>query len=270
MRREGMVVWSGGPPQELQDSHYYDVVVGNTVGGWSHLDLFRWAKDRGARTVEVMHSVAKSPTPPDLVDAFIGLNTLATNLNSQMKNRHTIYGIVDVDAFFQVDNPPYIGRLSRLVEEKRPFDFIRIAERYPNEKLSLAGDGPLYSRILSSAPLNVFMPGMIRDFVAYYSLLRLFVYTTTDDCCSVAVAMAMAAGVPCVVQDHPSLRETTGGNAVFCTTLDGFISEVGRFLNDPVSFSDMAHAGQEWVRQRFAPKIVVAQWQSVFDKVVSS
>lgn len=268
MREAGMMLWNGGPPQELQDTRFYQVVVGHTVGGWSHRDLFTWAKERGAKTIEVMHSNAKSPTPPELVDAFIGLNSIAVDMNRQMKHGATIYAVVDVDKFHMAENAQYIGRLSRLVEEKRPFDFVRIAERFPDEKFSLAGDGELYTRMLSSAPLNLFMPGMVRNFPAYYSTLRLFVFPTKDECCCVSVAMAQAAGVPVICQDLPSLRETTGGFAVFCNTPEEFAAQVGHFLNDGVPFYQMGGKGREWARSHFAPKIVVEQWQKVIDGVM--
>ena len=267
MRRKGMIIWNGAPPQELQDSRYYDIVCGHTVGGWSHKDLFTWAKDRGARTIECLHGMAKSPTPPELVDGFIALNTIAADMNRHMPRVRVIYGLVDVDRFGP-GSREYIGRLSRLVDEKRPQDFLALARAYPNEKFVMAGDGPLMSQMFSSAPANLYLPGMVRDFPEFYGTLRLFVFPTRDETFSVAVAVAQAAGIPVVVQDTPALRESTGGRAFFASDEAGFRRWIDEFLSKPHVFEKVGADGRQWAYQAFDKRVVVPAWNALFREVV--
>jgi len=255
LRRAGMVIWNGGPPREAQ----YDICVGHTVGGWSYRDTFLWAKERGMKTVECMHSNARSPTPPDLVDAFVALNHIALHLNPHMARRQVIYGIADVGAARR-NAQGSIGRLSRLVDEKRPQDFLALANRFPSENFVLAGHGPLYHQISVMASGNLTLLGQVRDFASFYSGLKLFVFPTRDECCCISVAMAQMAQVPVLCQDIPPLRETTGGHAQFASTDDQFARGIETFLDNPQPYWEVADQGWEWAKQNFSPSVVVDQW----------
>lgn len=274
MRRAGMILWTT-PPQELIDSHYYQFVVGHTVAGWSHENLFTWARSMGAKTIECLHSPAKSPTPPSLVDGFIALNHIAADLNRHMPRVRVIYALVDVDKFGP-GSREYIGRLSRLVDEKRPQDFVTLARAYPDSKFVMAGDGPLMSQMMADAPDNLYLPGMVRDFPAFYGTLRLFVFPTRDECCSVAVAMAQASGVPCVVQDIPALRESTNGRAFFASDEAGFRRWIDEFLGQPnlnkhntTVFDRVGEDGRTWAYRAFDKRAVVPAWNALFREVMS-
>jgi len=261
MQQAGMVNWAGGPPAEVG----YDVVVGHGVGGWSYNDTFKWAKARGCHTVEVMHSNARSQTDPALVDAFVSLNHIADKLNLHMPNRQVIYVIVPTDEFLIARYTQYIGRLSRLAAEKRPGDFVELARKFPGEKFVIAGDGAERERIEPGAPSNVRFVGMVRDFPAFYGQLKLFVFPTQDECCSASVAMAQAAGVSCIVQDIPSLRETTGGYAVFCKDLNTFEGAIRAYMDRPDDYREMALAGWEWAREQFTPKKTAGAWDAFLE-----
>ncbi len=270
-RRKGLVIWNGAPPQELQDSHYYDVVVSHTVGGWNHRDIFTWAKERGARTIEVMHSPAVSPTPSELVDGFVALNNIALSLNRHMPNAVCIYGIVPPDLFLVKRSGNLIGRLSRLADEKRPQDFLELARRFPNEMFVLAGDGQMYNQLFSSTSANLVMPGMLRDFPAFFAQLKLFVFPTRDECCSISVAMAQAAGIPVICQDIAPLRETTGGHAKFATGHEDFMKRVDEFFdpNQTGNWHHMANHARDWAWQNFSHVEVIKKWRNLFSTLSS-
>src|SRR5258708_16151315 len=70
MTDQGLIQWDS-VPEHLLNEKFFDVCVGHTVGGWSYDDTFDWAKSHGMKTVEVMHSIHKSPTNPSFVDGFI-------------------------------------------------------------------------------------------------------------------------------------------------------------------------------------------------------
>lgn len=258
----GCQCWEGVPPET------HNILIGHTVGGWSHENLFAWAKVRGMKTVECMHSIHASPTPPELVDAFVGMSNLATQANPQMTNRQTIYVIVNVDDFQREGSRNKIGKLCRLVAEKGPMEFVEIARAFPDEQFVLAGDGPLMGQIQAMRPPNLELLGMIRDFPAFYATLKLFVYPTKDECCSASVAMAMSAGVPIIVQNIPALKETTGDNAGFATTHDEFVSLVRYVLDHPKSGKLVAEGGLDWARDHFDVPVTIGVWDALVDKLV--
>lgn len=253
LRAGGMVLWPGGPPPEA----HYDVVVGHGVGGWSYNDVAGWAHARGAKMVEVMHSNARSLTDPACLDGFIALSDIALSMNRHMPGPVRIYGMVETRQF-TVHVPKYIGRMSRLVAEKRPWEFAQLARKFPTEKFLLGGDGPEASRI--STADNLFLVGTVRNFAEFYGRLKLFLYPTQDECCCMSVAMAQAAGVPVVCQDIPALRETTGGHAVFCDSLHDFGMAIEDFLWHPARYEELAVRGRNWAWANFSEGVVAGTW----------
>lgn len=267
MRSRGMLLWNSGPPT----GRVYEVVVGHTVGGWSYQDTFRWARQRGAKTVEVMHSNATSPTPPGLVDAFVSLNRIADGMNPNMPNRSTIYGIVEAGKFTG-GRGERVGRLSRLAGEKRPQDFVTIASRIPEAKFVMAGDGPMFSLLRSQAPPNLEMVGNVTNFPAFYGGLRLFVFPTQDECCCISVAMAQAAGIPVICQDIAPLRETTGGFAFFASSVEGFVETARYALFDPggqALAEEYAQHGLDWAVRMFGVEETVGRWDVLINRLCS-
>lgn len=262
MREAGMVHWEGGPP----DDQHYDVVIEHTVGGWSGHGLSGWARQRGTKIVECMHSNAYSPTPPEDLDGWIGLNHQTRQMNPLMPKATTIYGILNAADFSQ-HRGPAIGRLSRLASEKCPNDFLDLACSFPKQQFIMAGDGPLFEQLRAASPSNLSMVGWVRDFGDYYSKLKLFVFPTRDECCSMSLAMAQAAGLPCIVQDLRQLRETTGENAIFCNSLPDFVSQINNFLSDPGRYDEMAAAGRSWAYSHFDKSVTVTAWDAYLESL---
>lgn len=261
MREAGMVLWNGGPPE----GEHYDVVVGHTVGGWNNHDASRFSRNRGAKFVEVMHSNCRTPTDPGDCDGFIALNDITLRLNGHMPKAIRIYGIVEIpETIIKGDS---IGRLSRLVDEKRPQDFLIIASAFRGEKFILGGDGPMAEQLKHDSPMNMTMSGWVRDFPGFFSKIKLFVFPTRDECSCVSVAMAQICGIPCVVQDIPPLRETTGGFALFANDVPDFASHVSRFLANPESYQEMAENGRLWATQNFGVPGTVGTWDDYLENL---
>lgn len=271
MRQAGMKLWPGGPPPE----EHYDVVVGHTVGGWSNNGLADYAHAHGAKFIECMHSIATTPTDPARIDAFVAVSQLAISQNTHLHpyKRQVIYPPVDCQALRdferaqrdETDSKPHIGRLSRLVEEKRPAEFALLAREFPACTWLMAGDGPEMSRISTSD--NLFLVGWILDLPRFYGSLDLFVFPTRDECACVSVAQAQAAGVPVICQDIPALRETTGGLATFCNSHNDFYQAINRWLARPADFADQNRRAQDWARRMFDYPITIGAWDTLCEAV---
>lgn len=258
LRAAGMTLWPGGPPPDAE----YDVLVGHGVGGWSYNDGARMAHARGWKFVEVMHSICRAQTDPALVDGFIALSDLALGENRHMPKAVRIYGMVETRQF-NVWQPQYIGRLSRLVQEKRPWEFAQLARKFPGYKFILAGDGPERSRISNTD--NLFLVGTVRNFAEFYGSLRVFVYPTQDECCCMAVAMAQAAGVLVICQDIPALRETTGGHALFARDQRDFEQALEQYLAYPERYDELAVRGRNWAWANFSESSVGGAWDAYLE-----
>lgn len=266
----GMVLWDGQTPPEAYCQ--YDVVVGHGVGGWAYDDSFGQARHFGQKTVEVMHSIARSLTEPRLADGFIALSDLALERNRHMPRAQRIYVPVETH-LFPASAPPgalAIGRLSRLAEEKEAWRLVPIATHFPGQHFLIAGDGPDRERIEREAMPNLQLAGTVRDLPAFYARLKLFVFPTRDECCSAAVAQAQAAGLPVICADIPALRETTGGYAVFCRTDFDFVNAIQAYLDYPKPYERIARLGQAWAIDQFAIERTVGAWDAYLSETVGS
>jgi len=264
MRLEGMRLFPGGPPEELKST--YKVVVGHTVGGWSYADNARLAHEWGAKFVECMHSIAASPTPPELVDGFVAMSHLASERNLRMPNRTTIYAIVERMERDPEVTPTVIGKLSRLADEKCPLEFIALAWVFAAQPFALAGDGPLLEVCQKRAPSNCLITGWVNPKI-FYRNLKLFVFPTRDECCCTSVAQAQMGRVPVICQDIPALRETTGGFAHFARNSEEFVNHIHAFLRDPAPYLEMVDPAYNWTLTHFDPGITVRRWDSYLESI---
>jgi glycosyltransferase involved in cell wall biosynthesis len=243
----------------------WDVFVGHGVGGWSYDGAFQLAKSKGMKTVEVMHSNHISLTMPEVCDAFVGLNQITTNINLHMPRARKIYGVIDWENYPKQSTGKKIGRLSRLVHEKNPQSIIGLARKFPNEEFVIAGGGPLEDEIRRLAPKNLEVLGMVRNMHEFYYQLKVFAFSTVDECCCMSVAMAQAAGIPVVCSKIHSLLETTGGNALFASNFDEFAGAVSWFLEEPNRAQVWGNVGRNFVKANFNS---VEKWDSLIEELL--
>jgi len=267
MREAGMRLWNkdAGDNPTLDDK--FDVVVGHTVGGWSHHNLSGWAHEHGARIVECMHSPAHSPTPAEDLDCFIAVGESALDPNRHMPKAVCIYPPLDVGSFKPEVRGTAIGRMSRLVDEKRPIDFVVLANSFRDEQFILAGEGNQFSYLRDQNIPNVKMPGWIRDFPTFYSTLKLFVFPTRDECNSMSLARAMASGCPIICQDLPVLHQTTNGFAWFARDVPEFATRIRAFLDNPSSYY-LTPSALQWAWDRYDKAVTVDRgWDPYMESV---
>lgn len=245
MVAEGFWVGEGLPP----NAESYDIVQAHTVGGWQS-SILEWGKEHGMKTVEVMHSNAASITPPEWVDALVCLNGIAYNLNKERFPKSLIIpAIVEYEKLPKKPKGNLIGRLSRLVEEKRPDHFAEVARRCPDLEFILGGDGVMLEELQKKAPSNIQFAGLIRNFPNFYKDLKVFLYPTKDDCCSAVVAMAMASGVPVITYDIPSMRDVFGDLVWYAQGLDDLHLVLRHVLGWNQQVQDRIEMGLEFAKR---------------------
>lgn len=246
-------------PSDIGD---YNIIQAHTVGGWQN-DILRWGKERGMKTVEVMHSNASSITPPEWVDALVCLNGIAHRLNQDRFHSMVIPCLVEYEKLPKKPKGHLIGRLSRLVAEKRPDHFIEVAHHCPDLDFILGGDGIMLEELQREAPSNVQFTGLIRNFPDFYKDLKVFLYPTKDDCCSAVVAMALSSGIPIVTYDIPSMRDVFGDLIWYAQGLDDLPLVLRHVLNWSPQVQDKIEKGLEFAK-KFAAQRVAAQFDRLY------
>jgi len=160
---------------------------------------------------------------------------------------------------------------NRLIEA-----FASVAHDHPDWTLHIFGHGPLQPRLAKQVESlgladRVHLPGLAEDIETELRSSSVFALSSIHEGLPMALAEAMACGVPCVAFDcAPGVREivTDGvdGIVVPPRNVQRLAAGLSTLMGDEALRRAYGRAARESVR-RFAPDAVLAQWEQVFDLV---
>jgi glycosyltransferase involved in cell wall biosynthesis len=171
--------------------------------------------------------------------------------------------------------------MGRLVPQKG-FDlllsaFATLASRHPRWRLDVLGEGPLLGELQKQAEsLNlkgrVHFCGAVADPFSRLFAADLFVFSSRFEGFGMALAEAMACGLPVVSFDCPEgpadiIRDGVDGVLVPAEDVGALAAALDRLMSDPQERQRLAARAPE-VRQRFSTERVLTLWQEVFDDLV--
>lgn len=194
---------------------------------------------------------------------------------------------VDTDFFRPDHSPPrpprhsgpellFLGRL----DPRNGLDTVlaampRILARFPESRLTIAGDGPLrplYERMAASSGRRVTFVGRVNgDRPRYYSRADLYLCPTTKASFGITLLEAMACGTPLAVSDITGFRELVSGGeeAVLIPMHEpaAWAESIIELLADDGRRKTMSLAGRAKAA-RFAWPRVAAQVVTVYRRVL--
>jgi glycosyltransferase involved in cell wall biosynthesis len=151
--------------------------------------------------------------------------------------------------------------------------FARVAGRHPGWSLRIFGHGPLRGALEKQAARvgledRVTLPGLAGSIEHELRSASVFALSSIHEGLPMALAEAMACGLPCVAFDcAPGVREivTDGVDGVVVPPRDvaGLAEGLDRVMGDEDLRRRLGTAARASVR-RFAPDQVLAQWEDVF------
>ena len=158
-------------------------------------------------------------------------------------------------------NVPVLINVGRMSQSKRHAMLIDVVEQFPNTGLIMVGDGELRESVedlVRARELEdrVCFTGVLdHDLVwSYLKLANVFVFTSCIEGLSLALAEAMAIGLPIVASDIPENREvlTTedgqrAGFLVESDNVNAYVSAVKTVLGDLGSTSPMSDVARQRV-----------------------
>ena len=154
-----------------------------------------------------------------------------------------------------------------------------VVAQIPTVHLVLAGSGPQEADLRRYAQElgvqeHVTFTGYLAevDKVRYYNLADLFVFPSLLEGFGMAVAEAMACGVPVVSSNAASLPEVVGEAGLLAnpTDGDGFAAQIVRLLTDEALRRRLGEAGRAHVRQHFSWQGAAQQTYAAYEQVVKS
>jgi glycosyltransferase involved in cell wall biosynthesis len=239
-------------------------VVVHTVHGWP----FHEAASRTATAFYVMLERMMAPFADRLiVVADHDLETgLQKGIGKRPKYRLVPNGIEMAD-LLRIDRqgtrePDTVGSVMRLSEQKDPMTLMRaaarVAERYPDVRFKVAGDGPLrpeleeMSRELRLQDRFDFL-GIRRDLDGVLGSFDVFVATSKWEGMPRAVVSAMAAGLPVIAAAVGGLAEVVQegrtGYLFEAGDAEGLADRLIELLADQDVRARLGAAGREAVRE---------------------
>ncbi len=177
--------------------------------------------------------------------------------------------------------PVRLGMVARLDPIKDHATLLRafklVLPHWPRAELHLAGDGPLRSELQSLAAELGLTPavhflGSIGDVPAFLRTLDIFCYVTSPrEGMGNALAEAMAAGLPCVINDLPVMHEVAGGPAEHAARFAATSAEeIGRaidgLLRDETDRQLLSNAAWRRASEVFSPRRVIDRYLAALEK----
>lgn len=168
---------------------------------------------------------------------------------------------------FQRDQPfipqrgGMVARLDRLKDHRTLIRAIHLLPREYDCTLEIVGAGPELSALqalvqeLGLSERITFRGAHPRPWEVTRTWQFFFYATTAGEGFGIAVAEAMAAGLPAVVTDVPALREVAGPSVLYARegcAVD-FSAQIKALIDDPTTSALRAQVARQRVSERFAP-----------------
>lgn len=172
--------------------------------------------------------------------------------------------------------------MGRLVRQKG-FDllldaFARIADRHPDWSLTIIGKGPLrpeleQQRTALKLDDRVYFAGELADPFPLLCSADLFVFSSRFEGFGMALAEAMACGLPVVSFDCPEgprdiIRDGIDGVLVPPEDVDALAGALDRLMSNAKERGRLAARAPE-VTTRFSRERILSMWQKIFNELLS-
>ena len=133
--------------------------------------------------------------------------------------------------------------------------------------LALYGDGPLKAEleatILAQNLSHVHLMGHEREVVDKLSAYDVFVSSSRFEGFGLAVAEAMAAGLPCVLSDIPAHREVGGAEAWYFSSAEEFGQKIKALSQAPEQLQQLGIAMRRRAEAKFGRETYLSKWKSI-------
>jgi len=259
-----MQIWSMGWVADADTSHL-------RVIGMSHesfdatLASTRWERvNRYYRDVDLMLVLTQRDAERFEAEGFNNVGVMHNPLSFYPEKVSDLSAPVVVAAGRYAPEKGY----DRLIDA-----FARLAPDHPDWELRVFGHGPLEKRLRNQVEKlgladRVTLPGLAGSIEEELRAASVFALSSIHEGLPMALAEAMACGVPCVAFDcAPGVREivTDGVDGIVVPPRDvaALAEGLARLMSDPDLRARYGAAARESVR-RFAPDAVLAQWEGVF------
>jgi glycosyltransferase involved in cell wall biosynthesis len=176
---------------------------------------------------------------------------------------------------------PLVTYVARLVPEKRPELFLEVARRVlaanPEVVFALVGEGSSYEGAVTEAQRlgiddRVRLPGFVDDLPGLYHASDIFLSTSRYEGFGLAIAEAMAAGVPVVATRVGGVEDVVGDTGILepSDRADRLADHVLALLQDPSRREQLGRAAARRARERLDVRVTMRGFERCYRELASS
>ncbi|HWD24731.1 MAG TPA: glycosyltransferase [Acidimicrobiales bacterium] len=255
------------------------------VGGTSMVSLVRQAT--GAKVVVHLHGTAQEHRgarvpihTARLADAVIAASSAvaAAVPRADVTVAYAAVAISTSPSAAAISGP-IVGTAGRLVPVKRVERLLEafrlVADRLPEARLEIAGDGPRRAGLVSYASElglgdKVTFLGWVEDLPSVFRRWRAFAATSESEGLNLALAQAMGAGLPAVATNVGGMREVIQddrGGWLVDPDAQVIAERLTALLVDPTLAQDMGNIAREHIRRRFSTERFLTAVTAVYNRL---
>lgn len=174
-----------------------------------------------------------------------------------------------------------VGTVSRIIQDKGPFDFIdaavRIHRQNPNVHFLWVGDGPLEEQvkrkigILGLQDMFHFV-GLRNDVPKLLKLMDCFVLASHSEALSIAMLEAMASGLPVIVTSVPGSQEAIQpGETGFIVPIGGIQEMADSVMNlilNPDLGKIVGAAAKKRISSNFSLDLMIRRTEELYESLL--
>lgn len=175
---------------------------------------------------------------------------------------------------------PLVVYVARLVPEKRPEQFVQVAAEvrrsHPEAVFALVGGGPETERVRAQVIQlgldgAVVVPGFVDDLTSLYHAADVFLSTSRYEGFGLAIAEAMACGLPVVCTDVGGVRDAVGDAGILVAPDDeaGIARAVLELLEDPGRRRVLGEQGQARARTRLDVRATARSFEDAYRRALT-
>lgn len=267
-------------------------IVHKQTGGGDFPNYCKLLKKLNIPLVESLHCPRKTAIPTDMVDAVIYTTEYTKQKNRHCQKMHSIQYALDLKApifenkIQKKDYPFIVGRLGRVVPDKRPDVLLDLAEKCYEQfgdkiQFHIAGQIPQdhffhieygreFLKQVENMP-NVEYFGYIENKYEFWKTLDVCINPVQEASFDIVFLEAMACGIPILTWDNSAAKWVVEKAGIVSNEdLDCLFRDLVTLLKDVEQRKKMGEKGIEYIKEKYSLEKMIRKYSNLYEELFNN